>query len=115
MRVGITVFLLPIHKPVEMAEQVATRDAISHGKMIFGVGLGYRAEECEAAGGVAVTRRDAIAAGLGIGFPMIVPSSVFGENAPSNRVIIGAIGAGRISRSHDTTDSPLYTPAAADE
>jgi alkanesulfonate monooxygenase SsuD/methylene tetrahydromethanopterin reductase-like flavin-dependent oxidoreductase (luciferase family) len=50
MRLGITVFLLPLHNPVEIAEQVATLDAISHGRMIFGVGLGYRPEECEAFG-----------------------------------------------------------------
>ncbi|HOX82045.1 MAG TPA: Gfo/Idh/MocA family oxidoreductase [Chryseolinea sp.] len=36
-----------------------------------------------------------------IGFPSIVPSSVFGKNAPSNRLNIGAIGTGRISRGHD--------------
>ena len=35
------------------------------------------------------------------GFPTIVPSSVFGQMAPSNRINIGAIGAGRISRGHD--------------
>src|SRR5207237_1787231 len=45
MRIGITVFLLPLHNPVDIAEQVATLDAISHGRMIFGAGLGYRPEE----------------------------------------------------------------------
>lgn len=35
------------------------------------------------------------------GFPTIVPSSVFGRNAPSNRINVGAIGTGRISRVHD--------------
>jgi alkanesulfonate monooxygenase SsuD/methylene tetrahydromethanopterin reductase-like flavin-dependent oxidoreductase (luciferase family) len=50
MRMGITVFLLPLHNPVDIAEQVATLDAISHGRMIFGVGLGYRPEECQAFG-----------------------------------------------------------------
>ncbi|MEJ2649553.1 MAG: Gfo/Idh/MocA family oxidoreductase [Sedimentisphaerales bacterium] len=35
------------------------------------------------------------------GFPSIVPSTVFGQNSPSNRINIGAIGNGRISRSHD--------------
>jgi predicted dehydrogenase len=35
------------------------------------------------------------------GFPSIVPASVFGKNAPSNRINIGAIGVGRISRGHD--------------
>src|SRR2546425_4079928 len=50
MRIGITVFLLPLHNPVDIAEQVATLDAISHGRMIFGVGLGYRPEECQTFG-----------------------------------------------------------------
>ena len=35
------------------------------------------------------------------GFPAIVPASVFGSTAPSNRIQIGAIGNGRISRGHD--------------
>ena len=39
--------------------------------------------------------------GAAIIAPTIVPSSVFGENAPSNKINIGAIGFGRISRSHD--------------
>ncbi len=43
----------------------------------------------------------AAAAALGAGFPAIVPSSVFGKNSPSNRINIGAIGNGRISRVHD--------------
>jgi predicted dehydrogenase len=51
------------------------------------------------------TRRDFLKLSAGaaaaIGFPTIVPSSVFGETAPSNRINIGAIGVGRISRGHD--------------
>jgi predicted dehydrogenase len=35
------------------------------------------------------------------GFPAIVPATVFGQNAPSNRINVGAIGTGRISRAHD--------------
>ncbi len=35
------------------------------------------------------------------GFPTIVPASVFGKQSPSNRINVGAIGAGRISSSHD--------------
>jgi predicted dehydrogenase len=35
------------------------------------------------------------------GFPAIVPSSVFGQNSPGNRINVGAIGVGRISRGHD--------------
>lgn len=55
------------------------------------------------------SRRDFLAtAGTGIaassllaGFPAIVPASVFGAAAPSNRINVGAIGTGRISRVHD--------------
>jgi len=38
---------------------------------------------------------------IALGFPSLVPASVFGKNAPSNRINIGAIGTGRISRVHD--------------
>lgn len=52
------------------------------------------------------TRRDffkkSLKAGVGLLIaPTIVPASVFGANAPSNRINIGAIGVGRISRDHD--------------
>jgi myo-inositol 2-dehydrogenase / D-chiro-inositol 1-dehydrogenase len=36
-----------------------------------------------------------------LAFPTIVPSSVFGKNAPSNKINIGQIGCGRIARDHD--------------
>lgn len=45
--------------------------------------------------------KGSIAVAAAAGFPSIVPGSVFGENAPSNRINIGAIGVGRISRGHD--------------
>jgi len=35
------------------------------------------------------------------GFPAIVPASVLGPKSPGNRINIGAIGTGRISRVHD--------------
>ena len=45
-----------------------------------------------------ITRRDFFqrTAGLGaaLAFPAIVPRSVFGANAPSNRIVMGAIGVG---------------------
>ena len=36
-----------------------------------------------------------------VSMPLIVPSSVFGASAPSNRLRIGQIGCGRIARGHD--------------
>src|SRR5215469_4457433 len=51
----------------------------------------------------AVSRRTVVKAGLAgaVAFPMIVPSTVFGQYAPSKRINVGAIGTGRISRVHD--------------
>lgn len=46
------------------------------------------------------TVKGAIASAV-VGFPTIVPARVFGPHAPSNRINIGAIGTGRISRDHD--------------
>lgn len=45
--------------------------------------------------------RTAGAVAAAAGFPAIVPASVFGKNSPSNRINVGAIGVGRISRVHD--------------
>lgn len=45
------------------------------------------------------------------GAPTIVPSSVFGANAPSNRINVGAVGTGRISRSHDIPEILKYNQA----
>ena len=50
MEVAATVILLPLHNPVELAESVATMDAICGGRFIFGIGLGYRDEEYMAFG-----------------------------------------------------------------
>ena len=45
------------------------------------------------------------------GFPTIIPSSVLGQHAPSNRINIGAIGVGRISRGHDLPSTWKYDQA----
>ena len=50
MQVAATVILVPLHNPVELAESIATLDAITNGKFVFGVGLGYREEEYTAFG-----------------------------------------------------------------
>jgi predicted dehydrogenase len=42
-----------------------------------------------------------VAASMVGGFPSIVPASVLGQASPGNRINIGAIGTGRISRGHD--------------
>ena len=42
--------LLPLHKPLDIAEQLATLDIISGGKLVFGCGIGYRDVEFKAFG-----------------------------------------------------------------
>lgn len=44
------VLLLPLHNPVEVAEMVASLDILSGGRVILGVGLGYRDVEYQAFG-----------------------------------------------------------------
>jgi len=43
--------------------------------------------------------------------PTIVPSTVFGASAPSNKINIAAIGVGRISRTHDMPETLKYDSA----
>ncbi len=43
--------------------------------------------------------------------PTIVPSTVFGKTAPSNKINIGQIGFGRIAMSHDLPDTLRYDEA----
>ena len=50
MEVGLGVLLLNLHNPVYTAETVASLDVISRGRLIFGVGLGYRDVEFDAFG-----------------------------------------------------------------
>ncbi len=41
LRVGTGIFQLPVHNPVRVAEQVATVDQVSGGRVSLGVGLGW--------------------------------------------------------------------------
>src|SRR5690349_13760723 len=45
LRVGTAVMVLPWHNPVLLAEQAATLDLVSGGRLDFGVGKGYRHSE----------------------------------------------------------------------
>ncbi len=45
LRLGTAILVLPWHNPVLLAEQVATLDLLSHGRLDLGVGKGYRHNE----------------------------------------------------------------------
>ncbi len=44
------VVLLPLHKPLDVAEQIASLDVMSGGNVVFGAGVGYREVEFKAFG-----------------------------------------------------------------
>jgi probable F420-dependent oxidoreductase len=48
IRIGTCVIVVPLREPVLLAKQVATLDMFSHGRLIFGVGVGAYREEFEA-------------------------------------------------------------------
>ena len=50
IRIGTFVLLLPLHQTVRIAEDVATADVISNGRIDFGIGLGYRVGEFKGMG-----------------------------------------------------------------
>jgi alkanesulfonate monooxygenase SsuD/methylene tetrahydromethanopterin reductase-like flavin-dependent oxidoreductase (luciferase family) len=50
MRLGIGVYIATLEHPVQLAETFATLDQISGGRLIFGVGAGYREDEFDTFG-----------------------------------------------------------------
>lgn len=46
--ISLSIILLPLYSPVGLAEDVASLDVVSDGRVVFGVGLGYRDIEYEA-------------------------------------------------------------------
>lgn len=57
VRLNAGVCLLPLHKPLDIAEQISTLDVMSGGRMILSVALGYREVEFKAFG---TTRSDRV-------------------------------------------------------
>ncbi|MGH7899590.1 MAG: TIGR03619 family F420-dependent LLM class oxidoreductase, partial [Candidatus Binatia bacterium] len=50
IRLGVSVYVMPYRNPVVTAKMVATLDALSGGRLIFGVGVGWLREEFAALG-----------------------------------------------------------------
>ena len=58
VRVATGILLLPLHHPVGVAEEVATMDAVTGGRVTMGVGIGYSQDELDAFGIDRTTRTD---------------------------------------------------------
>ena len=50
LRIICGLVLVPLHKPLDLAEQLATLDLLCGGKLVFGAGIGYRDVEFKAFG-----------------------------------------------------------------
>lgn len=50
IRIGFGILLAPLLNPIELAEELATLDVLSSGRIVAGLGAGYRKVECEAFG-----------------------------------------------------------------
>jgi alkanesulfonate monooxygenase SsuD/methylene tetrahydromethanopterin reductase-like flavin-dependent oxidoreductase (luciferase family) len=57
MQIKSSVILLPLLNAVDVAENVATLDHITHGRLVLGIAIGYREKELEAFG---LTRKDRV-------------------------------------------------------
>src|SRR3954453_1882796 len=45
VRLVTNIMIAPLYHPVMLAEEIATLDVVTEGRLIFGAGLGYRPEE----------------------------------------------------------------------
>lgn len=50
VKLGTGVLLLPLHAPIILAKRVATLDALSNGRVLLGVGMGWQIEEYQTIG-----------------------------------------------------------------
>jgi alkanesulfonate monooxygenase SsuD/methylene tetrahydromethanopterin reductase-like flavin-dependent oxidoreductase (luciferase family) len=64
LRLGTTSLLLPIRPPLRVAEEVAALDRLSQGRVLLGLGRGFRAPLFAAFGVDAATKRDRFDAAL---------------------------------------------------
>jgi alkanesulfonate monooxygenase SsuD/methylene tetrahydromethanopterin reductase-like flavin-dependent oxidoreductase (luciferase family) len=122
LRIGTAVSLLPLHSPLELAEQIALVDIISDGRVEPGFGVGYRKPEYQAFGGDFKHRYTAYASRIH------ALRSLWGEEEGADRVVtpppvqtpvplwggfggpMGARTAGRLGLGLQSIDPELWDP-----
>jgi alkanesulfonate monooxygenase SsuD/methylene tetrahydromethanopterin reductase-like flavin-dependent oxidoreductase (luciferase family) len=66
LRLGTTSYLLPIRHPIQAAEEVAVLDRLSGGRVILGIGRGYRSDLFSAFAVPSREKRDRFGTALGL-------------------------------------------------
>ncbi|MGI9196002.1 MAG: LLM class flavin-dependent oxidoreductase [Candidatus Nanopelagicales bacterium] len=126
---GTAVLLAPLHDPVRVAEEAQLVDLVSHGRLVLGLGIGWREEEFAVAG---VAQKDRVprlldtievlrrgSAGLPTrlsrdGSPLgrITPRSASTDSPP---IWIGALAEPAIARAGRTADGFMATEVTPPE
>ena len=96
LRLGTAVLVLPWHNPVLLAEQAATLDLLSQGRLDFGIGMGYRYREfagfCMPMEEAAQRFDESLVGhpqGLDVGRPVVAPGQVLAVRGRGRRAADG--------------------------
>ena len=112
LRLGTTSLLLPIRPPLRTAEEVAALDRLSGGRVLLGLGRGFRAPLFHAFGIDVATKRDRFDAALDVmlarwaGRPVDLSSTLFAAEADP-----GSESAPDGARPHQRPHPPLAVAA----
>ena len=94
IRIGTFVLLLPLHNTVRLAEDIATADAISGGRIDIGLGLGYRVGEFK-----------------GMGIPTNERGRRFKEQLPLLRQLLDGDNVTLDGKYHNLENAQIMPPA----